>query len=201
MQETQVQSLGGEDPHEEEMATHSSILAWEIPWTEKPGRPQSMRVTKNRTWLSSAQQQQYPASSTRWQRLKIMKTKKMKRSSQEIKYSNMSNIWFKKILRIKGHDFVHGKNLLMNENRVINLTIKQDISIIKFRNTGDKVTFYELWWVSNDKKGSIQKTDKTLNVKYIDYRNIFIWLIYNINIIYIYTSKIRNKNGSGNGFL
>ena len=37
MQETQVQSLGGEDPPEEEMATHSSVLAWEIPWTEEPG--------------------------------------------------------------------------------------------------------------------------------------------------------------------
>ena len=37
MQETQVQSLGWEDPLEKEMATHSSILAWEIPWTEKSG--------------------------------------------------------------------------------------------------------------------------------------------------------------------
>ena len=36
-QETQVQSLGQKDPLEEEMATHSSILAWEIPWTEEPG--------------------------------------------------------------------------------------------------------------------------------------------------------------------
>ena len=42
MQETQLQSLGREDPLEEEMATHSSILAWRIPWTEKPGRLQSM---------------------------------------------------------------------------------------------------------------------------------------------------------------
>ena len=42
MQETQVQSLGQEDPVEKEMATHSSILAWEIPWTEEPGRLQSM---------------------------------------------------------------------------------------------------------------------------------------------------------------
>ena len=42
MQETQVQSLGQEDPLEEEMATHSSILAWEIPWTEEPGRLQTM---------------------------------------------------------------------------------------------------------------------------------------------------------------
>ena len=38
MQETQVQSLGQKDPLEEGMATHSSILAWEIPWTEEPGR-------------------------------------------------------------------------------------------------------------------------------------------------------------------
>ena len=40
-QETRVQSLGGEDPLEEEMATHSSILAWEIPRTEEPGGLQS----------------------------------------------------------------------------------------------------------------------------------------------------------------
>ena len=38
MQETQIQSLGQEDPLEKEMATHSSILAWRIPRTEKPGR-------------------------------------------------------------------------------------------------------------------------------------------------------------------
>ena len=37
MQETRVQSLGQEDPLEEGMATHSSILAWRIPWTEEPG--------------------------------------------------------------------------------------------------------------------------------------------------------------------
>ena len=42
MQETQVQSLGWEDPLEKEMVTHSSILAWKIPWTEEPGRLQSM---------------------------------------------------------------------------------------------------------------------------------------------------------------
>ena len=41
IQETQVQSLGWEDPLEKGMATHSSILAWEIPWTEEPGRLQS----------------------------------------------------------------------------------------------------------------------------------------------------------------
>ena len=42
MQETWVQSLGQEDPLEKEMATHSSILAWKIPWLEEPGRLQSM---------------------------------------------------------------------------------------------------------------------------------------------------------------
>ena len=42
MQETWVQFLGQEDPLEKGMATHSSILAWRIPWTEDPGRPQSM---------------------------------------------------------------------------------------------------------------------------------------------------------------
>ena len=41
-QEMQVQSLGWEDPLEKEMATHSSILAWKIPWTEEPGGLQSM---------------------------------------------------------------------------------------------------------------------------------------------------------------
>ena len=42
MWETQIQSLGWEDPLEKEMATHSSTLAWQIPWTEKPGRLQSL---------------------------------------------------------------------------------------------------------------------------------------------------------------
>ena len=42
MQEMCVQSLGQEDPLEKEMATHSIILAWDIPWTEEPGRLQSM---------------------------------------------------------------------------------------------------------------------------------------------------------------
>ena len=46
MRETQVQSPGGEDPMEEKMATHSSILAWKIPWTEDPGRLQSMGLQR-----------------------------------------------------------------------------------------------------------------------------------------------------------
>ena len=42
LQETWVQSLGQEDPLEKEMAIHSSTIAWKIPWTEEPGRLQSM---------------------------------------------------------------------------------------------------------------------------------------------------------------
>ena len=42
MQEIQVRFLGWKDPLEKEMATHSSILAWEIPWTDEPGRLQSV---------------------------------------------------------------------------------------------------------------------------------------------------------------
>ena len=42
MWETGLQSLGGEDPLEKEMATHSSTLTWKVPWTEEPGRLQSM---------------------------------------------------------------------------------------------------------------------------------------------------------------
>ena len=60
MQETWVQSLGWGDPLEKEMATHSSILAWRIPWTEEPGRLQSMgsqesdtteRLTHTQWWV------------------------------------------------------------------------------------------------------------------------------------------------------
>ena len=45
-QETRVQFLGGEDPLEEDMATHASILAWKIPWTEEPGGLQSMGMQR-----------------------------------------------------------------------------------------------------------------------------------------------------------
>ena len=53
MQETQVLSLGQEDPLEKGMATHSSIPAWGIPWTEELCGLQSMGVAKNRTQLSA----------------------------------------------------------------------------------------------------------------------------------------------------
>ena len=54
MQETWAQSLGQEDPLEKEVATHSSIIAWEIPWTEEPGGLQStgsQRLEHN--WLTN----------------------------------------------------------------------------------------------------------------------------------------------------
>ena len=50
-QETQVQSLGQEDPLEEGMVTHSSILAWRIPWAEEPVELQSMESHKSQTGL------------------------------------------------------------------------------------------------------------------------------------------------------
>ena len=46
MQETWVRSLGSEDPLEKELATHSSILAWKTPWTEEPGRLESMGLQR-----------------------------------------------------------------------------------------------------------------------------------------------------------
>ena len=49
MQETRIWSLGWEDPLEKEMATHSSILPWEIPWTEKAGELQFMELQKSQT--------------------------------------------------------------------------------------------------------------------------------------------------------
>ena len=61
MQETQVQSLGGEDPLEKGMATHSSILAWRIPWTEGPvgycpwSRKQSETTERLAHWKSQGQ--------------------------------------------------------------------------------------------------------------------------------------------------
>ena len=52
MQKTQVQSLGQEDPLEQEMATYSTILAWKIPWTEEPGGLQSVESQRVRHGLS-----------------------------------------------------------------------------------------------------------------------------------------------------
>ena len=56
MQETRVRSLGQEDALEEEMATHSNILAWRIPWTEEHGGLQSTRSQKSRARLRDCTQ-------------------------------------------------------------------------------------------------------------------------------------------------
>ena len=58
MQETGVQSLGGENPLEKEIAAHSSILAWEIPWTEEPGGLVFMGLQRVGHDLTTKQQQQ-----------------------------------------------------------------------------------------------------------------------------------------------
>ena len=52
MQGTWVKSLGGEDPLDEEIAAHSGILAWRIPWTEEPGGLQYMQSQKSQTQFS-----------------------------------------------------------------------------------------------------------------------------------------------------
>ena len=59
MQEMRIQSLGQEDPLEKEMATHFSILAWEIPWTEEPGGIQSMESQRVGHDLATKQQSSY----------------------------------------------------------------------------------------------------------------------------------------------
>ena len=56
MQETWVQSVGQRDPLEKERAIHSSILAWEIPWTEEPGGLQSVELQRIRHNLAARQQ-------------------------------------------------------------------------------------------------------------------------------------------------
>ena len=66
-----VRSLGGEDPLEKEMATHSGILAWRIPWTEEPGGPQSMGSQKSQTRLSTAHPHTHPAPWTRCSCLQV----------------------------------------------------------------------------------------------------------------------------------
>ena len=56
MQETRVQFLGQKDPLEKEMATHSSILAWEISWAQEPGGLQSRGLQKSQTGLKNSTQ-------------------------------------------------------------------------------------------------------------------------------------------------
>ena len=68
MQETQVRSLIQEDPLEKEMATHCSILAWKIPWTEEPGRLQFLGLQRIGHDLATKQQQYviYDQTSYHW---------------------------------------------------------------------------------------------------------------------------------------
>ena len=78
MQETHVQSLGQEDPLEKEMATHSSILAWEIPWTEEPGGLQSMgpkRAGHNWATVEGPLQRRLAGGDRGWAQLWIQQEK------------------------------------------------------------------------------------------------------------------------------
>ena len=59
MQERQFRSLDQEDPLEMEMATHSDVLAWEIPWTVEPGRPRSMGFQKVVHDLATKQEEEH----------------------------------------------------------------------------------------------------------------------------------------------
>ena len=71
MQETQVRSLGPEDPLEKEMATHSSILAWDFPWTEELGGLQSMGSQRVGQDLVTKQQEQQISSMLKFFCVKI----------------------------------------------------------------------------------------------------------------------------------
>ena len=73
MQENQVRSLGWEDPLEKEMTTHSSILAWEIPWTEEPDRLQLVGLQRVRQHDLVAEQQVPPHCLTFQNILSILK--------------------------------------------------------------------------------------------------------------------------------
>ena len=67
IQETQVQFLGQEDPLEKRMATHSNILAWKIPWTEEPSRPQSMGLwTVGQNWMTNTSTCEYLNQNLVW---------------------------------------------------------------------------------------------------------------------------------------
>ena len=66
MQETRVWSLGQEDPLEKEVATHSSILAWRIPWTEEPGRLSSLELERVRQDWATKQQFLFQVPGAHW---------------------------------------------------------------------------------------------------------------------------------------
>ena len=66
MQETQIGSLGGEDPLEKEMATHSGLLAWEIPWTEEPHMATVRGSLRVRRDLATKQQHGPSTDKSEW---------------------------------------------------------------------------------------------------------------------------------------
>ena len=77
MQETQVLSLGREDTLEKRMTTHSSILAWKIPWTEEPGKLQSLRLQRVRhNWVTNTKTilhlQHLPTLLSNWKQIQLL---------------------------------------------------------------------------------------------------------------------------------
>ena len=93
---TQVWFLGWEDPLEEEMATHSSILAWEISWTEEPGRLQSMRPQRiGHDW----------AYTHKTMRMRVLWT--FCKSSDKLTCIEEANLYFKFVFSVKVCHFNH----------------------------------------------------------------------------------------------
>ena len=89
-QETQLQSLGQEDPLEEEVATHSSIFAWKTPWTEKPGKLQSVGSQRVRhDWACTYA----PTNGADWIFEKLKLTWIVDRSN----YNNLKDLFLKQI--------------------------------------------------------------------------------------------------------
>ena len=108
MQETWVQSLGQEDPLEKEMATHSSILARKIPWTEDPGRLQSIGLQRVWTGLSD-----FTSSFQRGS----LKKKKKKRKKERKKDFQRGSLVISKVKR-KGSSLILKKLRCQNMGRV-----------------------------------------------------------------------------------
>ena len=88
MQETGVQSPGGEDPLEKERATHSSVVAWRVPWTEEAGRSQS------RTWLSMHTQHCKAAIIIYNYIIKLYFSKFFKNSAASLDIKNKGKVFF-----------------------------------------------------------------------------------------------------------
>ena len=87
MWETRVRSLGREDPLEKEMATHCNILAWRIPWTEEPGRLQSMGWQRVRhDWATSPSTKQYTKDFPLFSHLGLLKISHQKCQGEHLKY-------------------------------------------------------------------------------------------------------------------